>query len=369
MVNPVRPARAPRRVGRQPTVLRRRTAPTTNGRRRQRPSAAQPAGADARRVHAVRAMTPPVGRGWMDRDHWPPADTRRRREHAMSNAQVTERPAPPASREQHNGRRSRSGQMPHLTAAELRRQGRRPGRACRGPRTPSGKRTRTGLIRSSCWRSRPRTRVPELVPLRYGRMLLSAFTFFRGARRTWLGISPAARGAAWTQLCGDAHCPTSACSQHRTANARVQGQRLRRDAAGSVRVGRETARGELRSRGPAADWGRSTQDAKAVLATVRAYRQAMQRVRGGRASRGLVRAIAAEEPRRARDPSRYQDCPEAGQAVEHNKARRSQGQPEGVRTSSPRIVDGRIRFVSVPPLIVPVEEAPGGASNVRATSR
>ncbi|MGC1165842.1 MAG: DUF2252 domain-containing protein [Solirubrobacterales bacterium] len=50
------------------------------------------------------------------------------------------------------------------------------------------------------------TRVPELVPIRYGRMLVSAFTFYRGA--AYLMASDLASGprtSLHTQLCGDAH--------------------------------------------------------------------------------------------------------------------------------------------------------------------
>jgi uncharacterized protein (DUF2252 family) len=50
------------------------------------------------------------------------------------------------------------------------------------------------------------TRVPELVPIRYGRMLVSAFTFYRGA--AYLMASDLAglpRTSLSTQLCGDAH--------------------------------------------------------------------------------------------------------------------------------------------------------------------
>src|ERR1700733_10033492 len=51
-----------------------------------------------------------------------------------------------------------------------------------------------------------KTRVPELVPVRYGRMLASAFTFYRGAA----GIMAADLAASpdsglRVQLCGDAH--------------------------------------------------------------------------------------------------------------------------------------------------------------------
>ena len=50
------------------------------------------------------------------------------------------------------------------------------------------------------------TRVPELAPIRYGRMLVSPFTFYRGA--AYLMASDLAGGprtGLHTQLCGDAH--------------------------------------------------------------------------------------------------------------------------------------------------------------------
>ena len=50
------------------------------------------------------------------------------------------------------------------------------------------------------------TRVPELVPIRYGRMLVSAFTFFRGAAYPMAAdLADAPRSGLEVQLCGDAH--------------------------------------------------------------------------------------------------------------------------------------------------------------------
>ena len=50
------------------------------------------------------------------------------------------------------------------------------------------------------------TRVPELVPIRYGRMLVSPFTFYRGAAAIMAAdLSDGPRTALHTQLCGDAH--------------------------------------------------------------------------------------------------------------------------------------------------------------------
>jgi uncharacterized protein (DUF2252 family) len=50
------------------------------------------------------------------------------------------------------------------------------------------------------------TRVPELVPIRYGRMLVSPFTFYRGAAYIMAAdLAGVPRTGLHTQLCGDAH--------------------------------------------------------------------------------------------------------------------------------------------------------------------
>ena len=50
------------------------------------------------------------------------------------------------------------------------------------------------------------TRVPELVPIRYGRMLVSPFTFFRGAALIMASdLSSTPRSGLTVQCCGDAH--------------------------------------------------------------------------------------------------------------------------------------------------------------------
>jgi uncharacterized protein (DUF2252 family) len=51
-----------------------------------------------------------------------------------------------------------------------------------------------------------RTRVQELVPIRYGRMLVSPFSFFRGAALIMASdLSTTPRSGLTAQLCGDAH--------------------------------------------------------------------------------------------------------------------------------------------------------------------
>src|SRR6185436_7408985 len=50
------------------------------------------------------------------------------------------------------------------------------------------------------------TRLPELIPIRYGRMLVSPFTFFRGSAYLMAAdLADGPRTGLHTQLCGDAH--------------------------------------------------------------------------------------------------------------------------------------------------------------------
>ncbi len=67
--------------------------------------------------------------------------------------------------------------------------------------TPDGQRDPVGLLLEQA-----RSRVPELVPVRHGRMLVSPFTFYRGAALPMaadLAGTPAS--GLRVQLCGDAH--------------------------------------------------------------------------------------------------------------------------------------------------------------------
>jgi len=99
-----------------------------------------------------------------------------------------------------------AGQVDHLTRAE---------------RAARGRAQRVEVPRSShaSWESIPHrrhpvemleeqatTRIPELVPIRYGRMLVSPFTFFRGAAYLMAAdLAGTPRTGLEVQLCGDAH--------------------------------------------------------------------------------------------------------------------------------------------------------------------
>ena len=98
------------------------------------------------------------------------------------------------------------GKVPHLSLRE---------RAARGkaeraevPRgvhgewsAPSARRDPVELLEEQAV-----SRVPELVPIRYGRMLVSPFTFYRGAAYLMAAdLAGSQRTGLRVQLCGDAH--------------------------------------------------------------------------------------------------------------------------------------------------------------------
>ena len=95
------------------------------------------------------------------------------------------------------------------------------------------------------------TRVPELVPIRYGRMLVSPFTFFRGAALVMASdlSTHAALGPHRAALRGR---PPLQLRRVRVARApaRLRLQRLRRDAPGALGVGHQAPGGERRDRRP-----------------------------------------------------------------------------------------------------------------------
>ena len=96
--------------------------------------------------------------------------------------------------------------VPHLTVGERIARGKaarvevpRSGHAAYDP--PADRADPIDLLEAQA-----RTRVPELVPIRYGRMLVSPFTFYRGAAMIMAhDLAATPRSGLRVQCCGDAH--------------------------------------------------------------------------------------------------------------------------------------------------------------------
>jgi uncharacterized protein (DUF2252 family) len=123
---------------------------------------------------------------------------------------VKQQETPPVVAEQGNGgprgRSAAATVMPHLTPAERAARG----RAARAevPRsghadfTPSTERADPVALLEE----QAASRVPELVPIRYGRMLVSPFSFYRGAALIMAAdLASTPNSGLRAQICGDAH--------------------------------------------------------------------------------------------------------------------------------------------------------------------
>jgi uncharacterized protein (DUF2252 family) len=206
-------------------------------------------------------------------------------------------------------------------------------------------------------------RTPELVPVRYGRMLVSPFTYYRGAALPMasdLAATPVSGLAV--QACGDAHL----------SNFGVFGS-AERKLVFDVNDFDETLPGpwewdvkRLAASMEVAARDRGFPDKKRsdiVAATVAGYRQAM---RDFAAMSDLDVWYAAADVERLRD--QY-----AGQLGARQRRRLGEGEAKARTSDSMRaltkltqVVDGRPRIVSDPPLVVPVADLLAGQLDRKA---
>ncbi|MCX4818553.1 DUF2252 domain-containing protein [Streptomyces sp. NBC_01142] len=196
-------------------------------------------------------------------------------------------------------------------------------------------------------------RLPELVPIRYGRMLESPFRFYRGAAAIMAGdLADTPRTGMTAQLCGDAHLLNFrllASPERKLVfdindfDETLPGPwewDVKRLAASLAIAGRENGYTD-------------GERASVVRATVRSYREEMRRFAGlgnlavwyTQADRDMVQSLA-DQKLSARGRQRTQRA--------MAKARTRDGLQAFEKLT--RVVDGRRRIAPDPPLIVPLQD-------------
>jgi uncharacterized protein (DUF2252 family) len=194
-----------------------------------------------------------------------------------------------------------------------------------------------------------RTRVPELVPVRYGRMMVSPFTYYRGAALPMasdLAMTPSS--GLVVQACGDAHLSNFGlfASPERTLTFDVNDFDETLPAPWEWDVKRLAASLEVAAR----ENGFSRKDRrKILLSTVARYRQAM-RTFAGQGNLDVWYAKADLDSLRAQFDSLLQmrQRKQLDKGVAKALTRDSM---QGLDKLC-RMVDGQPRIISVPPLIV-----------------
>ena len=199
------------------------------------------------------------------------------------------------------------------------------------------------------------SRVPDLVPVRHGRMLVSPFTYYRGAALPMAAdLARTPTSGLRVQLCGDAHLANFGAFASPERRLVFDVNDFDETLPGPVRVGRQAA-WRRASRWPGATTGsRCKQRQRIVLAAVRSYRDGD--ARPSPRSRSWTSGTPAWTSRTR--------CARFKSQIKAGRYKRTEAMLAKARTSDSMqalgklttVVDGHAAIVSDPPLIVPIEE-------------
>jgi uncharacterized protein (DUF2252 family) len=198
-----------------------------------------------------------------------------------------------------------------------------------------------------------RTRLAELLPVRYGRMLSSPFAFYRGAAAVMAADLASGPSTGLTaQLCGDAHVSNfglfASAERHHVFDLNDFDETWPGPFEWDVK--RLAASLEIAGRGNGLRRGRRR---AITVAAVRAYRQSMAQF-AGQSALEVWYARAELQPGL---PRLKEVLPKSARSATRKAVSNSRGrdalQALGKLTA---VEDGRPRFRSEPPLLVPVRD-------------
>jgi uncharacterized protein (DUF2252 family) len=196
------------------------------------------------------------------------------------------------------------------------------------------------------------SRVPELVPIRYGRMLVSPFTFFRGAAYPMAAdLADAPRTGLQVQLCGDAHLSNFGAFAAPDRRLVFSVNDFDETLPGPFEwdVKRLVASFAVAGR----DRGFSARQRKSInIAVTRAYREAMRAFAAMRNLELWYARIEAEDLERAAGKLSAEQI----ERFERNVAKARSKDSLKAFAKLTEIVDGERRITGDPPLIVPIED-------------
>jgi uncharacterized protein (DUF2252 family) len=218
------------------------------------------------------------------------------------------------------------------------------------------------------------TREPDLVPVRHGRMMLSPFTFYRGAAKIMAGdLDDTPTAGLQVQLCGDAHLSNFGAFASPERRLLFDLNDFDETLPGPFEydVKRLAASFTIAARNN----GFAKADTKAAtLASVAAYREAM----AGFAEMGTmeiwyahldedqvmtgIRTVAAKASKTGKGKKATKDAKAARRAektAQKTVAKARTRDSLQALSKLAELVDGQYRIVSQPPIVVPMRDLEG----------
>jgi uncharacterized protein (DUF2252 family) len=208
------------------------------------------------------------------------------------------------------------------------------------------------------------TREPDLVPVRHGRMLVSPFTFYRGAAKIMAAdLKDTPRAGLTVQLCGDAHLSNFGVFASPERNLLFDLNDFDETLPGPFEydVKRMSASFTIGARNNAFT---PAEVREATLASVRAYREAMIDFAQMRTMDIWYAHLSEEEIMSAIDTAVASQKDKASKKALAKSAKGAKKATAKARTRDSlqalsklaEHVDGNYRIVSQPPIVIPVRE-------------
>ena len=248
-----------------------------------------------------------------------------------------------------------NGGQPHPTAAERVARGKAaraevPRRAHGDWQAPPARADPVAVLEEQ-----DQTRIPELVPIRNGRMLVSPFAFFRGAAAIMAAdLADGPRTGLQAQLCGDAHVSNFGIFAAPDRRLTFDVNDFDETLPGPFEWDLKRLVASLAIAGREAGCSRKER-ARISRAAARSYREAMRRFAAMRTLDLWYVRIDVDEL--ARSLAGQASTKEA-KALERDLAKARTKDSLKALSRLTHDVDGEPRIVSDPPLIVPLEEFP-----------
>jgi uncharacterized protein (DUF2252 family) len=209
-------------------------------------------------------------------------------------------------------------------------------------------------------------RLPELIPLRYGRMLTSPFAFYRGAAAIMAAdLSTTPSSGLWVQACGDAHLANFGlyASPSRDLVADINDFDETLPGPWEWDIKRLAASFEIAGRDR--DFRRSERR-EAVIAAAREYRKQMARLA---AMHHLDVWYEHVNVTVLRDRFAAQATAQRKRIFEGNVAKTRRKTRMRALSKLTERVNGQLRIASDPPVLVPLEQLVDGAQAATAETR
>jgi len=247
--------------------------------------------------------------------------------------------------------------VPHFSVAERAARGRAARSECPRP-SYAGFELAPGRDPVTILEAQAPSRLAELVPLRYGRMLVSPFTFYRGAAAVMAhDLASTPRSGLNAQLCGDAHLANVGGYASPERKFVIDLNDFDETLPGPFEWDLKRLAASFEIAGRDRNFT-DTQRQKAVLNAVRSYRQWMREL-AEKANLDVWYAHLDADVIEAR--LREQQDHEQVKTVTRSVAKARTKDSLKAFAKLTTEVDGEPRIISDPPLIVPIEELAGEA--------